>query len=490
MDAGLGNRIVLRTAAAADADTAHDLAVDTNREAAAERRRLVRACREDHPHALDGVGSSALRVFRGCSLANGAVDRFGDCHVDAPDTRPIGACETHEASAGIDHGDADRNIERCGFRFGTFDQSSDAFTCENDLIANNERLVHNSDTLKHERRECLSLDACDRIAYHAESLDTSNSNVSRAAVLGAAATSLAALALPYRAGSQELTRIRVGASLDDGITPVLYGMQAGLYKRVGLEIEMLPSANGAALATAVAGGSADFAKSSTMALITAYTHGVLFKMVSGATLYQDGSPGTLLVILKDSPIKSLDDVAGKTIAVNTLRSLEMIGVRALIDQHGGNSAASKYIELPDSAMLGALQAGRVDMAAISDPALTDALKTGQVRAVAAPFSAIAKELLIACWFCSDTYAKANRDIVNRFASATRTAILYTNAHHAETVPLLAAYSHLGEDTISRMTRVQSATSLNATEIQPAIDAAVKYDLIPKAFDASELLLGS
>jgi NitT/TauT family transport system substrate-binding protein len=319
-------------------------------------------------------------------------------------------------------------------------------------------------------------------------MPASDSKFSRAAVLGAAAASFAATALPYRAGSQEPTRIRVGASLDDGIRPLLYGIQAGLYKRVGLEIEMVPSGSGAALATAVAGGAAEFAKSSTMALITAYTHGVFFKMVSGATLYQDSAPGTLLVVMKDSPIKSLDDVPGKTIAVNALRSLEVIGVRALIDQHGGNSGASKYIELPDSAMLGALQQGRVDMAAISDPALADALKTGQLRTFASPFRGIAKELLIACWFCSDTYAKNNRDIVNRFASATRTATLYTNAHHAETIPLLAAYSHLSEDTIGRMTRVQGATSLNASAIQPAIDAAVKYNLIPKAFDASELLL--
>jgi len=72
----------------------------------------------------------------------------------------------------------------------------------------------------------------------------------------------------------------------------------------------------------------------------------------------------------------------------------------------------------------------------------------------------------------------------------RAAALYTNAHHAETVPLLAAYAHIDPEVIKRMNRLTNATSLDVTYIQPAIDAAVKYKVIDKGFSASELIAAS
>lgn len=299
-----------------------------------------------------------------------------------------------------------------------------------------------------------------------------------------------AVQLPSVASAQSLILVRVGASLDDGITPVLYGISSGLYKQAGLDVQMQPAENGASLAAAIAAGAIDIAKSGMMALITAHAHNILLKMVAGSALYSDDAPATQLCVLKDSPIKSFADLAGKTIAMNSLQSLDMLGTRALIDQHGGNSASSKYIELPSAAMLGALQQDRADMAEIINPALTEALATGKIRTIAPPQRGLGKRLLIGCWFCTDQYAKANPEVVKKFAAATRLATIYTNAHHEETVPILATYSHLDPDVIRRMNRTNNATSIIAAEVQPAIDAAVKYKLIPSAFPASDLFIES
>jgi NitT/TauT family transport system substrate-binding protein len=309
----------------------------------------------------------------------------------------------------------------------------------------------------------------------------------RAFVAGAAAVT-ASVFTQASALAQNLVPVRVGASLDDGITPVLYGIHAGLYQQAGLDVQMQPAENGAALATAIAGGAIDIAKSSAMALISAHAHGVFFKMVAGGAEYDDNAPTTESCVLNDSPIKNLADFAGKTIAVNSLQSLEVLATDAAIDQSGGNPATVKYVEIPDVAMLGALEQGRADIAAITNPALAAALNSGKVRVVAPTYRGLGKRLLIASWFCTELYAKNNPDVCKKFAAATRTATLYTNAHHAETVPILAAYSHLDPAVIGRMTRLTSATSLNASEIQPAIDAAAKYKFIPSAFPASAFFI--
>jgi len=297
----------------------------------------------------------------------------------------------------------------------------------------------------------------------------------------------AVLAAPIPSWSQSLTTVRLGASLDDGITPALYALHAGIFKKFGLDVQLQGSSSGAALASAVAGGVVDIAKSSLMSLISAYTHGVRFKIVAGAAQYLAREPTNQLCALKTGSIKGLADVNGKTIACNALRSLDQLGTQALIDKRGGNSATVKFIELPFSAMLSALEQGRADMAAISNPVLAANLATGELRTFGDAYEGLGAPLLIAGWFCTQDYVSRSPAVVERFARAMREATLYTNAHHAETVPLLADYSHLDPDVIRKMNRLTNATSVDAREIQPAIDAAAKYKYIDEPFSARELL---
>jgi hypothetical protein len=70
----------------------------------------------------------------------------------------------------------------------------------------------------------------------------------------------------------------------------------------------------------------------------------------------------------------------------------------------------------------------------------------------------------------------------------RQATLYTNAHHAETVPILAAYSHIDPAVIAKMNRLTNATAVVPQEIQPVIDAAVKYKVIDGTFSAQDFLV--
>jgi NitT/TauT family transport system substrate-binding protein len=311
--------------------------------------------------------------------------------------------------------------------------------------------------------------------------------LSRAQAIGSAAGAALAAAFPRGVRAQSLKTVRVGSSLDDGITPLLYGMHAGLFANAGLDIELQGSTSGAALAQAVAGGTIDIAKTALMSLISAYARGVEFKIIAGAALNSDSEPPTVLCVLRDSPIHTAADLNGKTIAVNALQSLDVIGTELALDQHGGNSASVKFVEIPTTTMAVALEQGRADMAAITNPALADALASGKIRTFAAPYSAISPHLLIAGWFSTADYAAHNPDVVTKFRAVMRQAAAYGNAHHAETAPLLADYGHLDPAVVARMNRFVYPTSLDAALIQPAIDAAVKYKVIDHGFSAADLI---
>jgi hypothetical protein len=68
------------------------------------------------------------------------------------------------------------------------------------------------------------------------------------------------------------------------------------------------------------------------------------------------------------------------------------------------------------------------------------------------------------------------------------AAVYANAHQDEMAPLVAGWSGVDVQTIQRGGRDTFATGdLDAREIQPVIDAALKYKAIGRRFDAAEII---
>jgi len=309
----------------------------------------------------------------------------------------------------------------------------------------------------------------------------------RSALRGIAALA-AAVAAP-RAGSAQQARtvVRVASTLDDSLTPVLYGIQSGIFDRLGLDVQLQRGASGASLAAAVVGGAVDIGKSSPVAICTAHTHGIPLQIVDGSALYLSDAPITALIVPKGSPIHAGSDLNGKLAATPALQSLDQIATQAWVDDHGGDSSTVRFVELPQPAVMGALQAGRIDAATLVVPTLAEALASGQFRILGRPFDSIARRFLIAVWFTSRDYSGRNAETLRRFNDGFSQAAAYTNAHHAETVALLASYAHLDASVIAAMTRTTSALRLDAADLQPVIDAAAKYKVIQKSFPASDLM---
>lgn len=292
---------------------------------------------------------------------------------------------------------------------------------------------------------------------------------------------------PAVAGAQQSTPIRVASTLDDNVTPILYGLKAGIFSRHGLDVTLTPFRSGAAQSAAIAGGAIDIGKTSLFSLITAHLRGVAFKIVAPSGLYLHDAPTTGLIVAKDAPYKTASDLNGKTFSAASLHDLDEVAIRGWIDQNGGDSTTLKFIELPNAAVPQALAQRRIDAAALVNPTLFEALDSGTVRVIGRPFDSIGHRFMIAVWFCNPAFAQRDPDAVRRFAQAFHEAALFTNAHHDQTVGLLADFSHIKPDVIARMVRSTTGLTLAPADLQPEIDAAARYKMIDHAFPASELL---
>ena len=287
--------------------------------------------------------------------------------------------------------------------------------------------------------------------------------------------------------AQSVTTLRCASAPDDDVSPFLYARDSGIFKRAGLEVEIAKSNSGAAVAAAVTGGSVDIGKSSLVSLITAHTKGLPFVLIAPASFYDFERPDVAMLVAKDSNLHSARDIVGKTIAVSALGDLYTIANDAFVESAGGSYKDIKYLELPSSGAAEAVIAHRVDAVTLATPSLTVALAGGKVREIGHPFEAIAKHFVRAAWFTTREFATKNPDVVARFRRSIGQASTYTNAHPADTVAALAAFSGLDPQLIAHMPRAIGGSVLDPKLVQPTIDAAAKFGAIASSFPAQDII---
>ena len=304
-----------------------------------------------------------------------------------------------------------------------------------------------------------------------------------------AAFALSLVAAP--AGAQPaLTVIHVGGVVSDDMTPVFYAQKAGLFRREGLDVQIVGASSGTAMAAAVLSGTYEFGKSSLLAAVNAHIRNLPLTVIAAGAVYDSRTPFAELCVAGDSPLATGKDFENKTIGTPALNDLNQLVVNAWVDGHGGDPKTLHFVELPQSTTAPALAGHRIDGSIMLQPMLADAVATKEVRALSPAYDAIASSFVFTAYFTSADYAKQHPEIVAKFTRVLYEAAAYTNKHHAETAAIMADVDKIPVATIEHMPRVDGAMSLNPAAFQPIIDAAAKFHLIPHGFPAREMLLSA
>jgi NitT/TauT family transport system substrate-binding protein len=310
-------------------------------------------------------------------------------------------------------------------------------------------------------------------------------SISRRRLVAGLAT--VALAGPRALRAQSLTPLMLAGVPDDSITPVLYGIQSGLFKSYGLDVKLAPERSGPAITSALIGGTYQFGKASISPLVLAHAKGLPFTIVAAGGIYNASAPIDGMFVRADSPYKTGADLNGKTFGVYGIGDIFTISTKAWMLKTGGDPATIKLLELPISAMVPAIESGRIDAGSMNEPALQIALSSSKLRLIAHAWDAIAPRFLYTAWFASTNYAAANPAVVISFEKAMHDAAAFVNAHESETVDLIAGFTSVDPAVIRKMTRVEQGVSLNPALIAPVIDAMARLQYISSAFDARALL---
>ena len=282
--------------------------------------------------------------------------------------------------------------------------------------------------------------------------------------------------------------VRVAMPPIDAASQVYYAQEKGFFKKVGLTVQIMPINEGASVAAAVAGGTADIGQANLSSLCAAFLRGLPFVAIAGANTYDSRTHQSELVVGMNSTIRDAKDLNGKTIAVGGLKNVQEVGFNKWMDTTGGNWTSTHIVEIPFSATAEAIVTGRIDAAMMAEPELGAALAAKKVKILATPFNSIGKQWVLGTWFTTQAYAKAHPDVVKAYAQAMVMAAQWANHNQAESAKILEAAT--GIPVGANASRVVFAERLTTPEMQPLIDASAKYGGLKNSFPASQLLVGS
>lgn len=245
-------------------------------------------------------------------------------------------------------------------------------------------------------------------------------------------------------GSGQVGKILVGYPVLRIALPVFVAQERGLFKKHGVEVQLVRFETAQPMMDALVGGSISVggycALPITFAAIARSKRPLVF--ISGM-MEDDQHPISLMLVKKGAAFDSLKDLAGKRIGILPTRAYEM-WLRALLSANDvdPNDVVIQQIAPPQQAA--ALRSGSIDALFTNDPAATAAQTVG-TGVVLLPGTALVPRMtgLSPFYFGSFNvdaqFAAQNPDIVRRLAGVLDEAIEFIAQHQNEARAAMARF---------------------------------------------------
>ncbi len=282
-------------------------------------------------------------------------------------------------------------------------------------------------------------------------------------------------------------QVKVGIIPILDVAPIYLGKEKGFFSSRNIELTLESGQGGAAIVPGVVSGQFQFGFSNVTSLLIAQSRGLPLKVVSNgvASTGKDKADFGGVVTREDS-IKTAADLAGKQVAVNTLKNIGDSTIRASVRKAGGDPSSIKFVELAFPDMPAALQADRVDAIWVVEPFLSTSLGEGG-RLVASNYVDTAPDLTVAVYFTSEQLTKSDPDLVKRFTEAMTESLAYADSHPDEARQVLTTYTQIDEAVIQELTLPKWPPEINRESVETLATLAVQDGLVTEQPDLAALL---
>jgi ABC-type nitrate/sulfonate/bicarbonate transport system substrate-binding protein len=289
-------------------------------------------------------------------------------------------------------------------------------------------------------------------------------------------------------GTTSITIATVGS---DSGSQAFYAEKQGFFEDHGLDVTVKIVANVPELAAAVESGDAQFALTSPTSVASASAAGIGFQIVAGGAVYTEDNPGVWVMVPKGSDITSVEDLEGKSIAVNALNTMPHLSTLATLDDAGVDVKKNNFVTLDFTQVGQAFESGQVDAATVTAPFNAQIETDGLGTVLTVPYDAVndRKDFYNTIWFGQKSLVEKQPEVVEKFQDALADTDAWANdpANEKERKAILQEYTSLTDETLGDLQLLQFGDEVTDEMIQPVIDVMTRFDVLPKPVEASDII---
>ncbi len=233
----------------------------------------------------------------------------------------------------------------------------------------------------------------------------------------------------------------------EGAIPEL-GKQAGIFRKYDLDLDILYTQGGGETLQVVMSGSIDIGLSAgVLGSLGAYGKGAPLRIVGASST---GSRETFWWVAAKSPLQSMREVDGQSIAYSTTGASSHITVLRFISEYGLKAKPVATGDVPST--ITQVMSGQVDIGWSVAPFVLDLLSTRAARMIArASDIAAIREQTIRVQITNASNLAAKKDVIARYMKAYNETVdwMYSSP---DAVPGYLAFSGLAEPAVRLMLR--------------------------------------
>jgi NitT/TauT family transport system substrate-binding protein len=288
------------------------------------------------------------------------------------------------------------------------------------------------------------------------------------------------------ASGLEKTELTVGTLPVADFAALQLAITRGFFKAEGLTVKTQILQGGAEAIPRLKSGNLDFSGGSYVPFFQAQDQGVI-KLRIVADAFQSADGTHVVLVAKDSPIHTVQDLAGKKIGVNVKHNLASLLIQALAQPQGVKLDEDKnFIPVAFPDMQNALKTGSVDAVQAVEPFNTQLQKSIGARLLADTNEGQTSNFPISGYATTEEFAKKNPKTVAAFQRALgkAQAMLSDRKVLEQVVP---TYTKIDTATAASLHFGTFPTTLSVTRLQRVADIMQQYGYLTKPLDVKPLV---
>jgi NitT/TauT family transport system substrate-binding protein len=286
--------------------------------------------------------------------------------------------------------------------------------------------------------------------------------------------------------TQKVTNITVAATPSEGAAGLYIAQAKGLFAKAGLHVTISTVQSSATVIPSMLHGSTILDYGAYTSYIGADAAGVanLRVVAPGFSL---GPHVQEILVGKNSPITSLADLKGKTIAVNVLNGIAADLVWSALAAYGITPAQVHMVAVPFPAMSAALASGHVDAIETNEPFVTETIQQHGARELADVGAGANSVFPISGYGLLSSWVQKNP----KAAKALIKALEQGNALAATNLPLLqkvmASQLGLSPSITAVMAEGTFPTTVDPVQLQRVADLMLRYGQLKHSFKVTPII---